>query len=153
MTAQTKRVLNMLTLQMLLPFPKSVKHTSATIAAYIYFMNNVIKPNTVTKRYKIVTVKDYSDSIIDSIAKIDDAKYLLSKTSYQVDNIIKEIKEKYSDYLDIFPECRDMLSNLKKIQNDLKEKEYEMNRIRKQQELEYEKNNAKLKTIGEYPVN
>ena len=153
LTKQSKKVLQLLTLQLMLPFPKSTKQLTATIAAYVYFMNNVIKPNTITKRYKIITVKDYSDSIMDSISKIEDCKYLLGKTSSQVDSIIKEINEKYSDYIDTIPECKEMLSNLKKMKSDLQAQEEEMNRLQKQQELEYEKNNAKVKTIGEYPVN
>ena len=153
MTKQSKRLLNLLSLQMLLPGPRNAKRVAAASAAYLYFVNNVLKPNTRTRRYKIISVKDYSDSILDSIEKIDEASLLLDKTSIQIDKMIKEIKEKYSDYLDAIPECREMLSNLNKIKEEVKEKEYEMKKLKQQQELEYERNNAKVKTIGEYPVN
>ena len=153
LSRENKRLLNLLTLQMFLPTPKNARRMVATTAAYLYFMKNVVEPHTQTRKYKVVTVKDYSSSIMDSIKQIEDTKFLLSRTSTEVDNMIREIKDKYSEFIDVIPECKDMLSGLQKIKDSLKEQEKEMNKIQEQQELEYDKNNAKVKTIGEYPVN
>ena len=46
-----------------------------------------------------------------------------------------------------------MLSNLQKIKRNLKEKEFEMQKIKEKQQKELEKNNAKVLTRGKYPVN
>lgn len=153
LSRENKRLLNLLTLQMFLPTPKNARRMVATTAAYLYFMRNVVEPHTQTRKYKVVTVKDYSSSIMDSIKQIEDTKFLLSRTSTEVDNMIREIKDKYSEFIDVIPECKDMLSGLQKIKDSLKEQEKEMNKLQEQQELEYDKNNAKVKTIGEYPVN
>lgn len=153
MNKQNRRLMRLLTLQMILPGPKNAKKMALSAASYLYFMNYVMNANTKTKKYKIVQVKDYRDSILDSIAKIDDASSLLYKTSIQIDKMILEIKDKYSDYMDTVPECKELLSNLKKIKMEIEEKEYEMKKLKEAQELEYERNNQKLKTKGEYPVN
>lgn len=153
LSKENKRLLNLLTLQMLIPTPKNVKRMVATTAAYLYFMRNVVEPHTQTKKYKIITVKDYSDSIKDSIRQIEDARYLLGKTSTEIDSMMRELKDKYSEFMDVIPECKEMLSGLQKIKESIKEQEKEMIKLQEQQELEYDKNNAKVKTIGEYPVN
>ena len=153
MTKQSRRLLRFLTLQMFLPGPKAAKGASAAAAAYLYFMKNVVKPNTKTTRYKVITVTDYHDDIKSSINQIDDAIRLLGKTSIQIDKMISEIKYQFADYIGVVPECDELLSNLHKVKREMEEKEYEMKRIKKEQELELEKNDAKVKTMGEYPVN
>ena len=45
------------------------------------------------------------------------------------------------------------LDDLKKIKSEVEEKEFEMKKLKKQQKLELEKNNAKLLTRGKYSVN
>ena len=69
---------------------------------------------------------------------------LLSKTKTQLKRSINEIKKEYADYLDEFPECRTLLNNLEKVKQDLEEKEYEMDTLKKEQKKILEKNNAKV---------
>ena len=150
---QSRRLLRMLSFQMFLPGPRFARGLAASAAAYLYFMNNVIHPNTVTRRYRVITVKDYHNDIQNSIDALDDAMSLLGKTSKQIDKMISELEERYHDYLGKVSECDELLRNLRKVKSEVEEKEYEMERLKKQQELELEKNDAKVKTIGEYPVN
>ena len=153
MTRQSRRLLRLLSLQMFLPGPKAAKGASAAAAAYLYFMKNVIKPNTKTTRYKVIMVQDYHDQIKSSIDSINDAIRLLGKTTIQIDKMIRDIKNEFGDYIGKVPECDELLNNLKKIKREMEEKEYEMNRIKREQELELEKNDAKVKKRGEYAVN
>lgn len=153
MTRQSRRLLRLLSLQMFLPGPKAAKGASAAAAAYLYFMKNVIKPNTKTTRYKVIMVQDYHDQIKSSIDSINDAIRLLGKTTIQIDKMIRDIKDEFGDYIGKVPECDELLNNLKKIKREMEEKEYEMNRIKREQELELEKNDAKVKKRGEYAVN
>jgi hypothetical protein len=150
---QSKRMLRLLTFQMLLPGAKYAKGIASTTAAYLLFMKNVVNPKMVTKKYQVIQVHDYKDLIMSSIEELEDAKKTLSKTSSEIDKMIKEMNEKYGDYAYVIPEWKDLLSNLKRVKQDLEEKQYEMNRLQKEQERELEKNNAKVKTKGEYPVN
>ena len=153
MTRSLRRMMRMLAFQMFLPGPKFARGMAASSAAYLYFMNQIMHPNLVEKKYRVITVRDYSREINNSLLEIDDAIHLLGKTSTQIDKMIREIQEKYKDYMDVVPECREMISNLYRIQNEVEEKEYEMEQLKKQQELELERNNAKVKKMGEYPVN
>ena len=153
MNSQSQRLFRMLSFQMFLPGPRFAKGLAASAAAYLYFMNNVIRPNTRTKRYKVIMVHDYHDEIKGNLESLEDAIRLLGKTSNQVDKMIIEIEDRYHDYLGVVPECDEILRNLKKIKSEIEEKEYEMKKIKQQQELELEKNDAKVKTIGEYAVN
>ena len=153
MTRSLRRMMRMLAFQMFLPGPKFARGMAASSAAYLYFMNQIMHPNLVEKKYRVITVRDYSREINNSLLEIDDAIHLLGKTSTQIDKMIREIREKYKDYMDVVPECREMISNLYRIQNEGEEKEYEMEQLKKQQELELERNNAKVKKMGEYPVN
>ena len=150
---QSRRMFRMLSFQMFLPFPRFAKSLAATAAAYMYFVNNVINPHIVEKEYKIITVKDYSYEIKNSIAEIDDAINSLGKTSAQIDKIINEIKTKYKDYFGVVKECDNMISNLYKMRSNIKEKEYEMEKIKEQQEKELELNNSKVLSRGKFPVN
>lgn len=152
MNRQMRRLFRLLAFQMFLPGPKYAKGLASTAAAYLYFMQNIIKPKTTTKKYKVITVKDYSDDINRSLDSIDEASYLLGKTDKQIDKMIKEIKTEYADYLGVFKECDELLSNLKKMKSSIEEKKYEMDRIKQQQKMELSKNNAKVITRGEYPM-
>ncbi len=153
MTRQSRRLLRMLSFQMFLPGPRFARGAAASAAAYLYFMNNVIRPQTRTRVYKVITVKDYHDQIQGSIDSLEDAIRVLGKTSDQIDKMMIELEDRYKDYVGVVPEFDELLANLRKVKRDMEEKEYEMNKIKKQQELELEKNDAKVKTMGEYPVN
>lgn len=152
MSRQSRRLLRMITLSMFFPGARSAKSMATSAAAYLYFMNNILRPKTVEKKYKVITVKDYSKDIENSIKSISDAYELLGKTSKQVDKMISLINEEFKDYIGVIPECDELLSNLRKLNSELKEKEYEMDKMKKEQELVLEKNNSKVKTMGTYPM-
>ena len=150
---QSRRLLRLMTMQMFLPGAMGARRAATAAAAYMYFMNNVINPQTRTRRYRVIVVKDYHEDIQNSIDAIDNAMSLLGKTTDQIDKMISELKGRFKDYIGVIPECDELLQNLHKIRKDMEEKEYEMQKIKEQQELELEKNDAKVKTRGEYIVN
>lgn len=152
MNRQSRRLLRMMMASMFFPGPRAARRAAASTASYLYFMRNILNPPTTTKKYKVITVQDYSSDIEYSINSIRDAIDLLSKTGKQVDKMISQIKEDFKDYLGVLRECDELLSNLEKIKSEIKEKEYEMEKIKSQQEKELEKNNAKVLTRGEYPM-
>ena len=149
---QSRRTLRLLTLQMMFPGPRIARGLAATAASYLYFMNNIVKPKTVAKKYRVVKVIDYSSEIKNGISLIDDAMNTLGKTTSQIDKMIATIKDEYSDYFGVIPECDELLYNLNKIKMDMEEKEYEMEKVKEQQELLLEKNNAKVLKRGEYTM-
>lgn len=150
MTKQSKRLLQLLALQMMLPGARSAKGLATATATYLYFMKNILKPKTRTKRYKVIKVEDYKKEIENSLFKLDDISNLLKRTSAQLDTIIKNFINDYQEYFAVLPECAELLANLEKIQSELKEKEYELERIKQEQQRNIEKNEAKVKHLENY---
>lgn len=150
MNKQNKVLRNMLMFGLLFPGPKMAKGMAAGTAAYLHFINRIMRPKMVSKNYKVVTVTDYSSEIKSGIAAIDDASRLLDKTCGQIDKMIDRIETEFKDYLDVVPECKEVLSDLVKIKSQLKEKEYEMEKMKEQQQKVLENNNAKVLKRGEY---
>ena len=116
------------------------------------YMNNQTTKVKTTK-YKVVEVEDYASEIKSSISGLDNAIDLLNKTSKDIDSLIYELKEKYGEYSGVISEYDSMLNNLYRIRKDVFEKEYEMERLKAQQEKQLEINNAKVLSRGSYPVN
>lgn len=150
MNRQSRGLRNILLFGLLFPGPGVAKGMAAGTAAYLHFMNNIMRPRTVTKNYKVVTVTDYSSEIKSSMAAIDDASRLLNKTCNQIDKMIEQIETEFKDYLEVVPECKETLKDLVKIQSQLREKEYEMEKTKEQQKKVLENNNAKVLKRGEY---
>ena len=150
MNRQSRGLRNILMFGLLFPGPGVAKGMAAGTAAYLHFMNNILRPRTVTKNYKVVTVTDYSSEIKSSMAAIDDASRLLNKTCNQIDKMIEQIETEFKDYLEVVPECRETLKDLVRIQSQLREKEYEMEKTKEQQKKVLENNNAKVLKRGEY---
>ena len=150
---QSRRLLTLLSLSMLIPGANSAKRVAASTAAYIFFMRNVLRPpRTQTIRRQVISVKNYSDEIKGSIGSINESMGLLGKTEKEIDKMISLIKSEFGDYIGVLSECDELLYNLNKVKDNLREKEYEMKKIKKEQEALLEKNNAKVLTIGEYPM-
>lgn len=152
MSMQSRRLLTLLSLQMFIPGIRNVKAMTMAAVAYMQFIQNIMKPETTTRKIKVITVKDYSREIEGNIAAIDDASKLLGKTSKQIDKMIYEIKDKFKDYIGVIKECDELLVNLDRIKMNLREKEYEMELIKEQQEKALERNNAMVLKRGEYPM-
>ena len=152
MNKQTSRLLRRLSLLMLIPGPKGAKAYAAMTSIYAHMANQMLHPQTVTKKYKVITVYDYSKDIENNIKKIDEVNSILSKSSKDIDNIISKIKDEFREYIGVIKECDELLSNLEEVKANIKEKEYELGKIKQKQEKELERNNAKVLTKGTYPM-
>ena len=152
MNKHAKRMFTLLGLSMFLRGGRSAKSMAAITASYIYFAKQVAHPKMITKKYRVIEVKDYRDDIYDSMSELEKASYLLRKTDRMLDSVILEIREEFKDYIGVLPECDQLLSNLEKIKSNLHEKEYEMEKLQKEQVELLEKNEAKILSRGEYPV-
>ena len=83
---------------------------------------------------------------------IENAQNLLSKTSSQISKMLDEMESEFKDYLGVIPDVDEVLSNLRKIKSEIEEKEYEMQKIKEEQEKVLEANNSKVLKRGEYPM-
>ena len=148
MTRQNRRLLGMLAASMALPGARSARGIATLIATNLYFMRNIMRPNTVTRRYKVVNTIDYQKDIESSLSQLDDVSELLKKTSKQINNTIEEVEKNFAQYINIIPECKELLANLERIKDQIKEKEYELQRIKEEQQVNLSKNDAKVKTLN-----
>lgn len=144
MDLQSRRLMRLLTLQMFLPGPRGAKGFATAAATYLYFVNNIIKPKKVVKKYKVINVQDYSKDIENSLSAIEDISVLLRKTSKELNKTLATIKEDFKDYIGVLPECDSLIAHLEKVRDELHEKEYEISTIEKEQKKNLEKNNAKV---------
>lgn len=147
MQRQSRHLLNILAASMMIPGARSARGLATMAATYLYFMRNVMRPRTVTRRYKTIKVADYHKEIESSLSQLDDIGNLLKKTSKQIDVTIKEFEKEFKEYFNVIPECRRLLEDLEKVKEEIKEKEYELQRIKEQQEKNLEKNDAKVKRM------
>ena len=146
MHEQSLNLLKRLRLLMGIPGKRSAKTLGILSGSFLNFTKNILAPKMVTKKYKVITVYDYSRDIENNIKSIEEALSLLNKNSKQIDSLISKIKNEYSEYIGVIEECDLLLRNLEKIKNKIKEKEYEMETMKKKQEKELERNNAKVLT-------
>lgn len=147
MTRQSRRLLRMLAIPMMIPGGRSAKAMATATAAYLYFMRNLMNPRLRERRYRIISVTDYGKEIETNISKVSDAINLIGKTSDKLENMIGKIEKDFKEYINEIPECKELLSNLNKLLRELKEKEEELEKIKQQQENLLEKNNQKVKTL------
>ena len=150
--SEMKRALRMMGLSLLVPGVMATRGLAAVAISYLLFARRLMHPEVVTEKYKIIEVDDYTDSIKESICDIGDSISLLRKAGKQIDKLIYEINTDFYDYIDVVPECKDMLLQLDKMRAQVKEKEYEMERMKKEQKAQLEKNNAKILERGEYKI-
>ena len=144
---QSNRLLGLMGLQMMLPGARSARGLATTAALYMNFMRNVLNPQTITHRYKVIRVEDYSREIENSLIDLENISVFLTKTSRQLRQTIKNFEETYKDYLESIPEAKELLSNLYQVQSQIEEKEYELEQLKKEQQKNLEKNNQKVKTL------
>lgn len=152
MNSHSRRFMQLMAFQMFFPGPKGAKRLATVAATYLYFANQIMKPKKTTKKYRIIQVKDYSGEIKNSMSALDDAESLLEKTDMQIDQLMAEIMTTYHDYLDVLPECGQLLSRLDQVKDEIGEKKYEMQRIREEQIYLLDQNHEKVMKRGEYPV-
>ena len=145
---QSKRLLSLLAVPMMIPGNRSAKAMATATAAYLLFMRNLLNPRTKRQHYRIIEVTDYSKEVERGISKIEEATNLISKTSNKLETVIKNIEKNYKEYIDNVPEYKDLLSNLKQILEDFKIKEEELEKTKQQQEELLKKNNNKVRTLS-----
>ena len=115
MTRQSRRLLRMLAIPMMIPGGRSAKAMATATAAYLYFMRNLMNPRLRERRYRIISVTDYGKEIETNISKVSDAINLIGKTSDKLENMIGKIEKDFKEYINEIPECKELLSNLNKL--------------------------------------
>lgn len=148
-TKQSNNLLKAIALQMMIPGARSAKSLVAMTALSLHFIRSMFNQNLNKRKYKTIKVSDYSKEIEKSISSIDDITELLGKTTREIDRTINDFKKEYKEYFGIIKECDELLENLEQVKDEIKEKEFELNKIKEVQEKNLERNNAKVKVLNE----
>ena len=107
------------------------------ITTYLYYfsMINAIKP--IKNRYKKLDLDKYQKEVEKSLEEIDKVLVDIKKTGKKLEKTIKDFIMKYEKYSNT-SEYKSILDNLMQMDKALKEKEYEIEQIKKQEEKKYQ---------------
>ena len=131
----------------LVPGPTSIKAVALGTAMYLNTMNNILHPQVETTTYTTVETKDYETSIVAALNTMNDSIDTLKNTTIKVSSMIEYLEKEYKDYFDNVKELKELLENLKEIKNSLYLKEEELTKIKKEEEITLQENNAKVKVL------
>ena len=145
---QSKRMLSLLAIPMLIPGNRSAKAMATATASYILLMKNLLNPKMKKRKYRTINVTDYSKEIENGISQIDNALSLITKSSNKLEDMLYELEKSFDDRVKELSEYKELVSNLQKLLSELKEKEEELTRKKKEQEALLEKNNDKVKVLS-----
>lgn len=145
---QSKRMLSLLAIPMLIPGNRSAKAMATATASYILLMKNLLNPKMKKRKYRTINVTDYSKEIETGISQIDNALSLITKSSNKLEDMLYELEKSFDDRVKELSEYKELVSNLQKLLSELKEKEEELTRKKKEQEALLEKNNDKVKVLS-----
>lgn len=146
MNKQSKKLLSLLTLPMLIPGNRSAKVMASSTAAYIYFLKQILSPKYKKKRYRVIEVTNYQKELEENLIRIDNTIDLLLKTSKKIEEMINQIEIEFQNYE--IPEYQELIGNLKKIRKEMQEKEEELKKTKQKQEKLLEENKEKVKTMS-----
>lgn len=107
------------------------------ITTYLYYfsMINTVKP--IRNRYKKLDLNKYQKEVEKSLEEIDKVLIDIKKTGKKLEKTIKDFIMKYEKYSNT-SEYKSILDNLMQMDKALKEKEYEIEQIKKQEEKKYQ---------------
>lgn len=144
-TEQSEDLLKLLAVYAMIPGVRSSKALATTTISFMYFMKRLKRPKIEKRKYKVIKTTDYSKEIEKSIDKIEDIEILLTKTSKKLENIITDFEKTYKEYVDVIPEAKQLLNNLNITLDSIKEKEYEIKRIKDREKKNLIINSQKIK--------
>ena len=147
---QSHVILDLLAPQLLIPSANSGMKMAFAVASLIHIARNQIRPRKEVSRYRIINVTDYAKTITNSIDAIEKSLNLLNKSKKQLDDMLKDFRENYKQYIGQVKECDQLLDNLETILSELIEKEEELKRLKREQEKNLDKNNEKVKLIKKH---
>lgn len=148
MNKQTKKLYSIVGMQLILPIPNQIKRVITSTALYMYYLKRMIKPELETKRYKIIRVEDYTNTINKSIDSLNEVESMINRTSKEISKIINTFKEEYKDFIGKNNKCDELLNSLEKIEYEIKDKAEEINNIKNEQIKNLEDNTSKIKKLN-----
>ena len=145
--SQLKTISTLIAPQLLIPGAKSGVRMAVATASLVFVLRRHIRPKMETTRYRVVNVTDYSKDISNSIIDIEKSLNLLKNSKKQLEKFLIEFKDKYKDYLGKIKACDNLVNNLDNLLISLKEKEEELEIMKKRQEKNLENNNIKVNVL------
>ena len=107
------------------------------ITTYLYYFSMIKAVKPIKNRYKKLNLDNYRKEVETSIEEIDKALKDIGSTGKKLEKTIKEFMSKYERYSNT-KEYKNILDNLMQMNKALKEKEYELEQIKKEEEKKYQ---------------
>ncbi|MDO4996818.1 MAG: hypothetical protein Q4E69_06525 [Bacilli bacterium] len=107
------------------------------ITTYLYYFSMIKAIKPIKNRYKKLNLDKYQKVVETSLEEIDKVLSDIKRTSNKLEKTIKEFMTKYERYSNT-NEYKNILDNLLQMEKALKEKEYEIEQIKKKEEKKYQ---------------
>lgn len=107
------------------------------ITTYLYYFSMIRAVKPIKNRYKRLDLNKYQKDVETSLEEIDKVLDDINKTSKKIEKTIKDFMNKYERYSNT-NEYKNILNNLLQMEKALKEKEYEIEQIKKEEEKKYQ---------------
>ncbi len=144
---QTEHLLAYLAAQAAIPGVRGAKSIATFALVSLYLMRNLFRPNVRTKKYKVIKVTDYTQSIESSIKDIEKTAELMKKSGDMLDETIRTFEKEFAQYLHVVPEFDQMLEKLEQVKKILQEKSYDVDKIKEEQMNNLSKNKEQARTL------
>ena len=119
------------------------------LASAIHDMTNIMEQKEDVKYTKSISYIDFSKDILKSENDLKDISKMIDNALLEVRNITYEVKQDLKDYSDQIPEYKELMDNLDKIEEQLLEQEYNINKYTSKINEQYSKEDQK-QYIKEY---
>jgi len=128
----------------------SIKNSAIAATTAALALDAIIKMTTPIKEKVVVKecdIKDYENMIKNCMNDTDFLNQIIYNNLNQISNIRYTFEKDYSSY-SYLPSYQDAIRKLYNLEDDMKERKKDVARIKKNMELQLEKNNAKVKKYG-----
>lgn len=141
---QTNLLLRKMRIYMRIPGIRSGRKVINLTTSYLYSVQKILVPKQKRIRYKRVKADDFDKQIEKNMQEMTNVLENIHKTKFQLEKVIKNFTSKYLEYQES-DEFKKLLNELNIIKKNLEEKEYEIKRLKEEQEKKQQKVNDQNK--------
>ncbi|MDD6224303.1 MAG: hypothetical protein PUB18_04810 [bacterium] len=112
----------------------------------ISLINDLCKPKQVIEKHIKTDIIDYRNLISHALNDTDDIAQLINTSLTQIQNLRETYQKEFQEYQYDIPEYKEFLSKLDSIENEMLDRQNNINRISQELAYQHTKNDQKVKT-------
>ena len=113
------------------------------MAGAIHNLAHVLESKETTKVKSEVNFVDYSSEIIESAKSINDVSYIVDEALEDIDTIRYKLNTEFREYIDLMPEYKTLIGNIDRMEKELEEQKYLIEKYEAQVHQQLHINNEK----------